>query len=55
MDLISHRTRSYFNASIFLTKADNYCKITSKYDVKTYVNSLNEARTRILLLVCLMP
>ena len=45
-------------ASMVFTRADhlfihNYIKSLSKYNVKTYFNGQDEARTRVLLLVCL--
>ena len=64
MDLMSLRSRTHVNASMILTRADhlfiyNHIRylsdITSKYYFKTYFNGADEARTRVLLFVCLTP
>ena len=63
MALMSLRSRSHVKASVVLSRADNLFihnyKITSKYYFKTHfikiINGPDEARTRVLLPVCLTP
>ena len=58
MALMSLRSHSHVKASMVLTRADIYTqlyKITYTYYFKTYFNGPDEARTRVELLLCLMP
>ena len=59
MALMSLRSRSHVKSSMVLTRADLFYthlyKITSKYYFKSHFNGPDEARTLVLLIVCLTP